>query len=49
MSSQELAGNNNQVPLGFKQTEVGVIPEDWEVCSIQEKVITSLLPVLLRV
>ncbi|MCW6035067.1 restriction endonuclease subunit S [Spirulina subsalsa FACHB-351] len=31
MSRQELAGNNNQVPPGYKQTEVGVIPEDWEV------------------
>lgn len=31
MSSQELAGNNNQVSPGYKQTEVGVIPEDWEV------------------
>ena len=30
MSRQELAGNNNQVPPGYKQTEVGVIPEDWE-------------------
>ncbi|TVU53301.1 MAG: restriction endonuclease subunit S [Arthrospira sp. PLM2.Bin9] len=31
MSRQELAGNNNQVSPGYKQTEVGVIPEDWEV------------------
>ncbi|HIK12235.1 MAG TPA: restriction endonuclease subunit S [Oscillatoriaceae cyanobacterium M33_DOE_052] len=31
MRSQGLAGNNNQVPPGYKQTEVGVIPEDWEV------------------
>jgi type I restriction enzyme S subunit len=31
MSSQGLASNNNQVPEGYKKTEVGVIPEDWEV------------------
>ena len=31
MSSQGLTGNNKQVPPGYKQTEVGVIPEDWEV------------------
>jgi type I restriction enzyme S subunit len=31
MSSQELASNNNQVPEGYKKTEVGVIPEDWKV------------------
>ena len=31
MSSQELATNNNQVPEGYKKTEVGVIPQDWEV------------------
>lgn len=36
MSSQELAGNNNQVPPGYKQTEVGVIPEDWEVKLLPE-------------
>ncbi|MBD2573943.1 restriction endonuclease subunit S [Arthrospira platensis] len=34
MSRQELAGNNNQVPPGYKQTEVGVIPEDWEVVRV---------------
>ncbi|MDT9310296.1 MULTISPECIES: restriction endonuclease subunit S [Limnospira] len=36
MSRQELAGNNNQVPPGYKQTEVGVIPEDWEFCFIRD-------------
>lgn len=25
-----------QVPKGYKQTEVGVIPEDWEVASLQD-------------
>ena len=34
MSSQELASNNNQVPEGYKKTEIGVIPEDWDVVSI---------------
>ncbi len=36
MSSQELASNNNQVPEGYKKTEVGVIPEDWEVKQIHQ-------------
>lgn len=26
----------NSVPVGYKQTEVGVIPEDWEVCSLPD-------------
>ncbi|MGB7709017.1 MAG: restriction endonuclease subunit S [Microcoleus sp.] len=30
MSSKGLAGNNNQVPPGYKKTEFGVIPEDWK-------------------
>ena len=30
MSSKRLATNNNQLPEGYKKTEVGVIPEDWE-------------------
>ena len=34
MSSQELASNNNQVPEGYKKTEVGVIPEDWDVVQL---------------
>ena len=25
---------NNSVPPGYKQTEVGVIPEDWEVIEL---------------
>lgn len=25
------------IPQGYKQTEIGVIPEDWEVCSIGDK------------
>lgn len=27
-----------QVPVGYKQTEVGVIPEDWEVCELGEAI-----------
>ncbi len=36
MSSQELASNKNQLPEGYKPTEIGVIPEDWAVVSLQE-------------
>ncbi len=28
------AGETGRVPPGYKQTEVGVIPEDWFVCSL---------------
>src|SRR5690554_5243371 len=28
---------SNAVPVGYKQTEVGVIPEDWVVATIAEK------------
>ncbi|MGL4501321.1 MAG: restriction endonuclease subunit S [Planktothrix sp.] len=31
MSSYKLSINNPQLPEGYKPTEVGVIPEDWEV------------------
>jgi len=34
MSSKRLATNNNQLPEGYKKTEVGVIPEDWELKTI---------------
>ncbi|MGU5717728.1 restriction endonuclease subunit S [Aeromonas taiwanensis] len=33
---QETAGKT--IPAGYKQTEVGVIPEDWDVCELQEAV-----------
>jgi hypothetical protein len=26
-----------EVRTGYKQTEVGVIPEDWEVCEVGKK------------
>jgi len=33
--SQKRAPNiikkTNEIPAGFKQTEIGLIPEDWEV------------------
>ena len=32
----------NGVPVGYKQTEVGVIPEDWEVISIGEALLGKL-------
>jgi type I restriction enzyme, S subunit len=34
-----LPGFNSEqgVRLGYKQTEVGVIPEDWEVCPVRQK------------
>jgi type I restriction enzyme S subunit len=31
VSNCQLSINNYQLPEGYKQTEVGVIPEDWEV------------------
>ena len=34
MSSKRLATNNNQVPEGYKKTEVGVIPEEWNIVEI---------------
>lgn len=34
MSSKRLASNKNQVPEGYKKTEIGVIPEDWEIVPI---------------
>ncbi len=36
MSKHQLALDNSQVPEGYKQTEVGVIPEDWEVTTLGE-------------
>jgi type I restriction enzyme S subunit len=34
VSNYQLSINNYQLPEGYKQTEVGVIPEDWEVTTI---------------
>jgi hypothetical protein len=28
--------NSSSIPPGYKQTEVGVVPEDWEVSSLNE-------------
>jgi type I restriction enzyme S subunit len=36
MSSKRLASNNNQVPEGYKKTEVGVIPEDWNIQTVSD-------------
>jgi len=30
--------SDERVPKGYKNTEVGVIPEDWDICSIQHLV-----------
>ncbi|MBU2712815.1 restriction endonuclease subunit S [Zooshikella harenae] len=34
----EAEADESGVPAGYKQTEVGVIPEDWEVCELQDAV-----------
>jgi len=34
VSNYQLSIDNYQLPEGYKQTEVGVIPEDWELVSI---------------
>ena len=36
MSKHQLAIDNSQVPEGYKKTEVGVIPVDWEVIDVGE-------------
>ncbi len=36
MSKHKLAIDNSQVPEGYKKTEVGVIPEDWEVKTYED-------------
>lgn len=28
--------SNYQLPEGYKQTEVGIIPEDWEIVQLKE-------------
>ena len=37
MNNYQLSIDNYQLPKGYKQTEVGVIPEDWEYDSLQDK------------
>jgi type I restriction enzyme S subunit len=34
VSNYQLSINNYQLPEGYKQTEVGVIPEDWDVVEL---------------
>ncbi|MBO1349026.1 MAG: restriction endonuclease subunit S [Hormoscilla sp. GUM202] len=36
MSKHQLAIDNIQVPEGYKKTDVGVIPEDWEVTCLDK-------------
>ncbi|WP_008317593.1 restriction endonuclease subunit S [Leptolyngbya sp. PCC 6406] len=40
MSNYQLSTINYQLPKGYKQTEVGVIPEDWDVVELA-RLITS--------
>jgi type I restriction enzyme S subunit len=35
-SSYQLTADNSGLRKGYKQTEVGVIPEDWDVRSVGE-------------
>ena len=34
MNTQHQSANAEVIPAGYKQTEVGVIPEDWEVSKL---------------
>jgi len=36
LSNHQLSINNYQLPEGYKQTEVGVIPEDWGVVTAED-------------
>jgi type I restriction enzyme, S subunit len=38
MKGDRVLTTNSQVPEGYKQTEVGVIPEDWEITPVHELV-----------
>jgi hypothetical protein len=42
MSNDQLLTANSQVPQGYKQTEVGLIPEDWEVSKISDQFFIQL-------
>jgi len=35
-TNSQLSTSNSQLPQGYKQTEVGVIPEDWNVKMLKE-------------
>ena len=34
---------SNAIPSGYKQTEVGVIPEDWEILSLGQSIAKTQL------
>lgn len=36
MRNDQLTMNHKQLLEGYKQTEVGVIPEDWKICTVGE-------------
>ena len=29
-----MSNQNNNIPEGFKMTEIGLFPEDWRVCGL---------------
>jgi type I restriction enzyme, S subunit len=35
MSNDRLLTANSQVPQGYKQTDVGIIPEDWIITALE--------------
>ncbi|MBI5661050.1 MAG: restriction endonuclease subunit S [Ignavibacterium album] len=37
--NKETNNNQKQIPQGFKQTDIGLIPEDWEVCSFKGNIL----------
>ncbi len=36
MDNGQLSIDNSQLPIGYKRTELGVIPEDWEVVRLEK-------------
>ncbi|WP_294953529.1 restriction endonuclease subunit S [uncultured Gilliamella sp.] len=41
MSNVVAEAGLNQIPVGYKQTEVGVIPEDWDLVSLENMAIPN--------
>lgn len=41
MSNVAAEAGLNQIPVGYKQTEVGVIPEDWDLVSLENMAIPN--------
>ena len=38
-----MASASATIPVGYKQTEVGVIPEDWKVKELETLISSTLL------